>query len=99
MSHWSIVEAILMHDPIGFLTVRSSSFVEHECLPQSNPPDATADDLVTSGSFPEPGDRCPVCPSPSWVLLVLVAEEVPVVLWRRTDSTFLCICLPKWFKK
>ena len=80
--HWSIVEAILMHDPVGFLTVRSSSFVEHECLPQSNSPDTTADDFVTSGSFPESSDCCPVRPGPGWILLVLVAEEVPVVLWR-----------------
>lgn len=87
-----------MHDPIGFLTMRSSSFVEHECLPQSNPLDTITDDLVTSSSFPESSNCCSVCPGPGWILLVLVAEEVPIVLWRRTNSTFLCICITKWFQ-
>lgn len=97
ISCWSLVEAILMHDPIRFLTMGSSSFVEHERLSQSNPPDTTVDDLVTSSRLPESGNCCPVCPGPRWIFFVLVTEEVPVVLRRRTDSTFFCICLLKWF--
>ncbi len=73
-----------MHDPIGLLSVRCAAFVEHERL-------ALADQLlqlclvngfVAPSCLPESGSRRTVGSVPSWILPVLVTEEVPIRLFR-----------------
>jgi hypothetical protein len=48
------------------------------------------DGLVPSRGLPEPGGGGSVGASPRRVLLVLVAEQVPVVLRPRPDPAALC---------
>lgn len=70
-----------MHDPIGLVAVRGASGVENEGFPHSYSPGAAdMDGLVPPRGLPETGRGGPVRARPSRVLLVLVAEEVPVVL-------------------
>lgn len=85
-----IVEAILMHDPVRLLAMRGSAFVEDERLPHADPFEACVDDLVAPCGLPETGSRCPVGSGSSRILLVLVAEEIPVVLWRGANPAFVC---------
>ena len=83
-----------MHDPVGLLAVRGPSGVEHQRLPQANPRAAAAaeeDGLVTAGGLPEAGRRGAVGPRPRRVLLVLVAEEVPLLLRPRPNPASICI--------
>ncbi|BAT03551.1 Os08g0116100, partial [Oryza sativa Japonica Group] len=75
-----VVEAVLVHDPVGLLAVGGAALVEDERLAHANAVDGVVDGLVAAGGLPEPGRRRPVRPRPRRVLLVLVAEEVPVVL-------------------
>lgn len=85
-----VVEPILMHDPVGFLAVGRPTPVEDEGLPHSDPPEIALDDLIAAGRLPETSRRCPIRSGPGRVLLVLVAEEVPVVLRRRPYLALLC---------
>ena len=70
--------------------MRGAAFVEHQRLPHPNPLDAGTDDLVPASGLPEPDRRRTVGASARGVLLVLVAEEVPVVLRRRPNPALLC---------
>lgn len=79
-----------MHNPVGLEAMRSSAFVEDESLPHADPPAVAVNHLVTASCLPESGGGCSVSTRPSWVLFVLVAEEIPVVLWGGSDFTFLC---------
>jgi hypothetical protein len=71
-----------VHDPVGFLAVWRPADVEHQGLPQADPPGGVAeeDGLVSPSRLPEPRRRGAVRPCSRRVLLVLVAEEVPLVL-------------------
>jgi hypothetical protein len=86
-----VVEAVLVHDPVGLLAVRRAALVEDERLAHADAAGAGVDGLVAAGGLPEPGRRGAVRARPRRVLLVLVAEEVPVVLGARTDPALLCI--------
>lgn len=59
-----------------------SAFVKDQCLPHANPFEAgSVDDLITASGFPEPGRRRSVSARAGRILLVLVTEEVPLILW------------------
>ena len=47
--------------------------------------------FVSTSSLPEPGCSGPVRSGPSWIFLVLVAKEVPLVLRTRPDSAFFYV--------
>ena len=85
-----VVEAVLVHDPVGLLSVRRAALVEDERLAHADALDSVVDGLVAAGGLPESGCRGAVRARPRRVLLVLVAEEVPVVLGARTDAALLC---------
>ena len=85
-----IIESILMHNPIRLETMRSSSFVEDQCLPHSYPLTVAVYHLVPTRCLPKPGHRSSVGPRPRGVLLVLVAKEVPLVLWCASYLASLC---------
>lgn len=81
-----------MHDPFGFLAVRSTTSVEDKSLTKSNLLGAVEMyGFVSTSSFPEPGCSGPVRSGPSRIFLVLVTKEVPLVLRTRPDSAFLYI--------
>jgi hypothetical protein len=88
------LEAVLVHDPIGLLPVRGAAAVEDERLAHADLAVAGADALVPARRLPEPDRRGAVRPRPRRVLAVLVAEEVPLVLRRRSDPAPLCIRRP-----
>lgn len=82
-------KAILMHDPVSLLAVRSPSCVKNKSLPHPNPATATATGrvgakvvygLVPSCSLPKPSCCGSISSASGWVLLILVAEKVPLVL-------------------
>ena len=86
------LEAVLVHDPVGLLAVRGAALVEDERLAHADAAGAgRIDGLVAARGLPEPGGGGAVRARPRRVLLVLVAEEVPVVLGARTDAALLCI--------
>lgn len=85
----ALVKPVLMHDPVRLLPMWGSSFVKHEGLPQPDPRRAAVYDLVTAGRLPKPHGCRAVRPSPSRVLLVLVAKEVPIVLRPRSYLALL----------
>ena len=84
------VEAVLVEDPLCLLSARRAALVEDERLAHAEALDGVVDGLVAAGGLPEPGSRGAVRARPRRVLLVLVAEEVPVVLGARTDAALLC---------
>ena len=84
------LEAVLVHDPVGLLAVRGAALVEDERLAHADALDGVVDGLVAAGGLPEADRRGAVRARPRRVLLVLVAEEVPVVLRPGPDLTFLC---------
>jgi hypothetical protein len=86
-----VVQAILVHDPVGLVAVRRAAPVEDERLAHAHAPDGAVDGLVAAGGLPEAGGRSAVGARPRRVLLVLVAEEVPVVLGTRPDLASLCM--------
>lgn len=70
--------------------MRSSALVEDKGLPHADSFETGVDNLVATGSLPESGGCGAVGSSARWILLIFVAEEVPVVLWRRSNSALLC---------
>ena len=85
-----IVQPIFMHNPIGFLSMWGSAFVEDKSLSHSNPLAGAVYHLVTASSLPEPSCSCPICARTSWIFLVLVAKEVPIILWGGSYFASLC---------
>jgi hypothetical protein len=79
-----------VHDPVGLLAVGRAALVEDEGLAHADALDGVVDGLVAAGGLPEARRRGAVRARPRRVLLVLVAEEVPVVLRPGPDLTFLC---------
>lgn len=86
-----VVESIFMHDPIRFLAVRSSTFVENKSLSHPNSTAIAIYDLVAAGCFPKSGRGGSVSSRSRRIFFVLVAKEIPVVLWRCSYFTHLCI--------
>lgn len=84
-----VIKSIFMHDPIGLLAMGSSAFVEHKSLPHTDPPAVTAYHLITASGLPESGRSCTVCSCSGGVLLVLMAEEIPIILWCGSYFTLL----------
>ena len=81
-----------MHDPVGLLAVGRPADVEDEGLPHADAAGVGEEDgLVPPRRLPEPRRRRPVRPRPRRVLLVLVAEEVPLVLRPRPYPAPICI--------
>lgn len=71
-----------MHDPISLLAVGSTAGVEHKGFSHSNPLGVTeVDGLVPPSGLPEAGRSRPVRPGSGRIFLVLMAKEVPIILW------------------
>jgi hypothetical protein len=85
-----IVQPIFMHNPIGFLSMWGSAFVEHESLPHSNPLASAVYHLVTASSLPKSRSSCSIGARAGWIFLVLVAKEVPIILWGGSYFASLC---------
>ena len=83
-------KAVFVHDPVGLVAVGSPALVIHQGLPHANQAVLCIDGLVPPRRLPEPGARRPVGAGARRVLLVLVAEEVPVVLLLHTDLALVC---------
>jgi hypothetical protein len=90
ISTGAIVQPIFMHNPIGFLSMWGSAFVEHESLPHSNPLASAVYHLVTASSLPKSRSSCSIGARAGWIFLVLVAKEVPIVLWGGSYFASLC---------
>ena len=81
-----------MHDPFSFLAMRSTTSVEDKSLTKSYLFGAVeVYGFVSTSSFPEPGCSGSVRSGPSWIFLVLMAKEVPLVLRTRSDSAFFYV--------
>lgn len=81
LTGWSvhICQPILVHDPIGFLSLGCFSGVKHQGL--LNPDGLrNPDGLVRPGRLPIPPTRCPVRPRTVGVFPVPRWEEVPLLL-------------------
>lgn len=86
-----------MHDPIGLLSLRSSTSIEHEGLLHPNKvPFSFENLLIFPGRLPVPGFRCSVRPHPRWVLPVLLAEEVPLFLPHLSFLCTIIITIPQF---
>ena len=89
--NWGVLlKPVLMHDPIGLLSMWGSTLVENQCLPHSNSSKATVDNLIAPSGFPEPCCGGAICSCPCGVLLIFVTEEVPIILWSGSYFAFLC---------
>jgi hypothetical protein len=84
-----------VHDPVGLVAVGRAAPVEDERLPHADEAALGVDGLVATRRLPESGGGRPVCAGARRVLLVLVAEEVPLVLLLRPDLALLCMPIPK----
>lgn len=70
-----------MHDPIGLLPLWSSPSIEHKGLLHPHKvPFPFVNLLIFSCGLPVPRFCCSIGPHPSWVLPILLAEEVPLFL-------------------
>lgn len=85
-----IIKSVLMHDPVRFLAMWGSAFIEHQSLPHSNPFEAAVYHLITACGLPKPSCSGAISPGSRGIFLVLVAEEVPIVLRGGSYSTLLC---------
>lgn len=80
---------VFMHDPIGFLSIWCSSFIEHKSFPHSYEPKFFIYSFVSPCSLPKPCHGCPIRSCPRWILFILVTEEIPLILLLVSDPTFL----------
>jgi len=78
-----------VHDPVRFLAMWGSSFVENQSLSHSNPLSVAVNDFVAAGGLPESGSGGAVGAGSCGVLLVFVAEEVPIILRSGSYFAFL----------
>ena len=77
-----IVKTVFVHDPISFFSMRSSTNVENKGFPHADPLRvANVDCFVSSSRFPKASCCRTVCSCTGWVFLVLVAKEIPLILW------------------
>lgn len=75
-------KTVLMHDPVGFFTLGSSTAVKNQSLlhPNERAGLGAVNLPVLSGGFPVPGFSCPVGSEPRRVFPVTQAEKVPLFL-------------------
>lgn len=90
MHAYMIIETVFMHDPIRFLAVRGAALVENKGLPHPDSPGVAVDDFIAAGGLPEAGGGGAIGARPGGVLLVFVAEEIPVILRGRPNSALFC---------
>lgn len=69
-----------MNDPIGLLAIRRSTSVKDKRFSHTDKFGVEVNRLVPARCFPETGHGGSVCPSPSRILLVSMAEEIPLRL-------------------
>lgn len=84
------LKPVLVHDPVRFLAIGCPSFVEDEGFPHADELCPVVHRLISSRRLPKPRHRRPVGPRPRRVLLIFVAEEIPLVLLFVSNSTFFC---------
>ena len=94
---------IFMHNPIGFLSFRSSPSVENKGLLHSNKAILfLVNFLIFSCSLPVPRFSRTVSSHTSWIFPISLAKEIPFIL---SHLCFLCskqvfsIRIPKKFSK
>lgn len=88
----AVLEPVLVHDPVGLLAVGSPSPVEDEGLPHPDLLVCVPYALVPPRRLPESCIRRSVRPRAGRILPVLVAEEVPLILGRRSDPASFYGC-------
>lgn len=76
------IEAIFMHDPLGFLSSGGSAHVENEGLfhAQKGSVRSAVYLSVFPSGFPVPGFGCSIGPQASRVLSISETEEIPLPL-------------------
>lgn len=74
------LKTVFMHEPIGLPPIWSSSLVEHKSLPQPYDSGARNHRFVSPRCFPESSSGGSAGASSTWMLPVLVAEQVPLPL-------------------
>lgn len=82
------LEPVLVHDPVGLLTLGRPPSVEHERLLHPDKRLQPVDLLVLACGLPVARTGCPICPQAGRVLPVPDAEEVPLLL-SHLSSPFL----------
>lgn len=83
-------ESIFMHDPVRFLAIGCSSSIKHQCFPHPYEFGFIVHCFVSSSSLPKPCQGCPICSRPCRILLIFMAEEIPLVLFFISDPAFIC---------
>lgn len=81
---------ILVHDPISFLSIRSSPFVENEGLSHANEFGPFVYWFVSSRGLPKPCHGSSVGSCPRWIFLIFVAKEIPLILLLIPNPASLC---------
>ena len=73
------MKSVFMHNPIGFLSSRSSSFIEHQCLlhPDQLWSISIEDFFVFSRGFPVACVRRSICSNSGRVFSIPKAEKIP----------------------
>jgi len=74
------LQTIFVHDPVRLPSIWRATLIEHQCLPHPYNFRFGKHSLVPPRRLPEPGTGCPISPSAARVLLVFMAEEVPLTL-------------------
>lgn len=83
-------KSVFVHNPISLLSIWSPSFVENKGFPHPDQFCLVVHWFVSTRCFPKPSHGGSVGPCPSRILLVFVAEEVPLVLLFIPDPASLC---------
>jgi hypothetical protein len=72
------------------MPVGRPTLVKDKCLPHPYEVVLHIDRLVPSGGLPETSCRRPICARSGRVLLILVAEKVPLILVFGSNLAFFC---------
>lgn len=80
-------EAVLVHNPIGFGSLRSFAHIKHKRLLNSYFSTFGGDNLIGTGGLPVPGPGYPIGSRPIRVFAVPWAEKVPLFF---TKNRFAC---------
>lgn len=90
---WSIFigfKSVFMHDPVTLLSIGSPAFVENKSFPHSDQLGLIVHRFVPPRRLPKPGHGSSVGPRPRRILLILVAEEIPLILLLIPDPASIC---------
>lgn len=85
-----VIKSIFVHDPIRFLAMGSSAFIENQSFPHSDSSTVAIYHLVATRSLPKTSSSSSICARSRGVFLVFVTEEVPIIL--RGSSYFASLC-------